>query len=96
MLNLDRHKGIVMTVQTMDRDLGMWTDRPDSVAPLRLQGEVTVDYLIVGGGFTGLSTAYHLKRLQPSASVVILEAHQVGSGASGRNTGILRPGLDAA
>ncbi len=46
-----------------------------------------VDVAIVGGGFTGLWTAYYLLGLDPSLSVVVLEAEHVGFGASGRNGG---------
>jgi glycine/D-amino acid oxidase-like deaminating enzyme len=42
---------------------------------------------IVGGGYTGLWTAYYLLRADPALSVVVLEAEQVGYGASGRNGG---------
>ena len=50
-----------------------------------LQGEVTADVCIVGGGYTGLSAALHAA--QKGLSVVLLEAHRVGFGASGRNGG---------
>jgi glycine/D-amino acid oxidase-like deaminating enzyme len=42
---------------------------------------------IVGGGFTGLWTAYELRRADPSLEVVVLESRHVGFGASGRNGG---------
>jgi glycine/D-amino acid oxidase-like deaminating enzyme len=42
---------------------------------------------IVGGGFTGLWTAYELCRARPELEVVVLEAERVGFGASGRNGG---------
>src|SRR3972149_3366030 len=42
---------------------------------------------IVGGGFCGLSTAYYLKRAEPSLRVAVLEDKVVGYGASGRNAG---------
>lgn len=45
------------------------------------------DVVIVGAGFTGLWTAYYLKKLSPESSVVILEKNHVGFGASGRNGG---------
>lgn len=45
------------------------------------------DVVIVGGGFTGLWTAYYLLRASPALSVTILEAEHVGFGASGRNGG---------
>jgi len=44
---------------------------------------------IVGGGFTGLWTAYHLIRARPGLRIVVLEARHVGYGASGRNGGAL-------
>ena len=50
-----------------------------------LAGAVRADVCIVGGGYTGLSAALHLA--QQGLSVVLLEAHRVGFGASGRNGG---------
>lgn len=47
------------------------------------------DLVVVGGGFTGLWIAYYAKQLDPALSVAILEAEQVGYGASGRNGGWL-------
>ena len=43
--------------------------------------------VIVGGGYTGLWTAYYLLRERPEADVLVLEADHVGFGASGRNGG---------
>ena len=45
------------------------------------------DVVIVGGGFSGLWTAHHLKESEPTLRIAILEKNQVGSGASGRNGG---------
>ncbi|MFS8570893.1 MAG: FAD-binding oxidoreductase [Thermaerobacter sp.] len=50
-------------------------------------GDGRADVAIVGGGFTGLSTAYHLKAREPGLRVVVLEAGTVAGGASGRNAG---------
>ena len=52
-----------------------------------LQGEIDVDVAIIGGGFTGLSTAYHLKKAEPTMRIVIFESEVIGYGASGRNGG---------
>ncbi len=52
-----------------------------------LTGPREADVCIVGGGFTGLWTAYQLLRAEPSLEVVLLEAEVVGFGASGRNGG---------
>ena len=54
-----------------------------------LAGEVDADVCIVGGGFTGLWTALEVKRREPSARVVLVEADVCGSGASGRNGGFV-------
>ena len=50
-------------------------------------GDQEADVCKVGRGFTSQWTAYELKRADPSLVVVVLEAHQVGFGASGRNGG---------
>ncbi len=52
-----------------------------------LEGEVSADVCVVGGGYTGLSAALHLA--EAGFDVVLLEAHRVGFGASGRNGGQL-------
>lgn len=52
-----------------------------------LDGSTTVDVAILGAGFTGLWTAYHLLRRDPSLNVAVLEAEIAGFGASGRNGG---------
>ncbi len=49
------------------------------------KGHITCDFCVIGGGFTGLSTAWHLA--QKGYDVVLLEAQRVGFGASGRNGG---------
>jgi glycine/D-amino acid oxidase-like deaminating enzyme len=49
----------------------------------------SVDFAVIGGGFTGLATAAWLKVLDPAKSVVVLEAAQIGTGASGRTGGLV-------
>jgi glycine/D-amino acid oxidase-like deaminating enzyme len=46
------------------------------------------DFVVIGGGFTGLAAAAWLRHYSPKASVVLLEAGQVGAGASGRTGGM--------
>ncbi|MFC6689218.1 NAD(P)/FAD-dependent oxidoreductase [Jhaorihella thermophila] len=62
---------------------------PDPFGPL--DGDVSTDVAIVGGGFTGLSTALHCARHGLSAHVI--EAHRIGHGGSGRNVGLVNAGL---
>lgn len=52
-----------------------------------LAGDRRVDLAIIGGGFTGLTVAREVLRDQPGARVAVLEAEEVGFGASGRNGG---------
>jgi glycine/D-amino acid oxidase-like deaminating enzyme len=54
-----------------------------------LEGDVEVDVAIVGGGYTGLWTALAVRKREPSARVVVLEAELCGEGPSGRNGGFL-------
>jgi len=53
----------------------------------QLDGHVNADVVIVGGGFTGLWTAYFLSELQPDLGIVVLEQDICGGGPSGRNGG---------
>ena len=50
---------------------------------------MTTDVAIIGGGYTGLSAAYHLKSADPSLEVSVLEAETTAFGASGRNAGFV-------
>jgi glycine/D-amino acid oxidase-like deaminating enzyme len=52
-----------------------------------LRGSHKADVVIVGGGFTGLSTAYHIRKKFPEKHIVLLEGACCGYGASGRNGG---------
>jgi glycine/D-amino acid oxidase-like deaminating enzyme len=63
--------------------LGLDPYQPD--APL--EGDMQADLVIVGGGFSGLWTAYHLLKADPGMTVIVIEASAVGYGASGRNGG---------
>jgi len=58
-----------------------------------LCGDRAADVCIVGAGYTGLWTAYHLVRARPELDVVVLERERVGFGASGRNGGWLTPAV---
>lgn len=58
-----------------------------------LQGAASADVCVIGGGYTGLSTAIHLRKR--GYSVILLEANKVGWGASGRNGGHVGTGQRA-
>ena len=58
-----------------------------------LPGDATADVCIVGGGYTGLWTAYYLKKAAPFLRITVLEQNFCGYGASGRNGGWLYNGI---
>jgi glycine/D-amino acid oxidase-like deaminating enzyme len=66
-------------------------DEPDS-NPTLVRTE-NCDLCIVGGGYTGLWAAIIAKETDPSRDVVLIEAHEVGSAASGRNGGFMESSL---
>lgn len=67
-----------------------WYDQIGLPAPSDpLQENIDADVCIVGGGLTGLWSAYYLARADPSLKIVVLEAEFAGFGASGRNGGWL-------
>ena len=66
-------------------------DEPDS-NPTLVRTE-TCDLCIVGGGYTGLWTAIIAKERDPSRDVVLIDAHEIGSAASGRNGGFMESSL---
>ena len=84
------------------RSRSLWLDQLDGRVAARpaLSGDIDVDVAIVGGGYTGLWTAYELLRSDPSMRVLVIEREVVGFGASGRNggwcVGELAGGLEGA
>ena len=77
------------------RTISLWMDQLDEplVARAALEQDLDVDVAIIGAGYTGLWTAYYLKRQAPDMNIVILEAQTAGFGASGRNGGWLMGNL---
>lgn len=65
------------------------TQRPPYPA---LKSDLEADFLIIGGGLTGLSLANYLARQAPRAKTVLIEARRIGFGASGRTGGVVMPG----
>lgn len=76
----------------MGKAVSLWFDQvvsdgDDLAARPQLTGDTEADVAVVGAGFTGLWTAYHLLRGDPSLNVVVIEQEIAGFGASGRNGG---------
>ncbi len=72
------YSGLSLWMDTLGREL---------TARAPLDGDTSADVVIVGGGFTGLWTAYYLTERNPSLSIVVIEREICGFGASGRNGG---------
>ncbi len=54
-----------------------------------LEERITADWLIIGGGFAGLSAARRLSQLHPGQRIVVLEASRIAEGPAGRNSGFM-------
>ncbi len=69
---------------------GHWLDQLGPVEPFaELEGRLDADVVVVGGGYTGMWTAWRIRELEPDARVVLLEANRCGTGPSGRNGGFV-------
>lgn len=79
----------MITMENLD---SLWADTTQEHGTWpRQEGAIAVDVVVIGGGFTGVSAAYHLA--EGGASVALLEARTVGFGGSGRNVGLVNAGL---
>jgi glycine/D-amino acid oxidase-like deaminating enzyme len=90
-----RARGGAASVAQTPVDVRWWLrDSGDDLRPRPpLDGSVSVDVVVVGGGFSGLWTAWYLLERDPSLRVLVVEARTVGFGASGRNGAWLSPGV---
>lgn len=68
----------------------IWMNKKQTFS--RLKGDIKTDILIIGGGLTGVSVAYHL--LRKKKNVTLIEKNLIASGMTGQGTGILVPGFE--
>ncbi len=74
----------------IDANRALWVSQMPAYTPRpALKGTIYADLAIIGGGFTGTSTAYSVSRRFPERRVVLLEAATLANGASGRNGGMM-------
>lgn len=79
-------------MQNDPRSHGLWErTAPQGPTTRELAGDLRADVVVVGGGYTGLSTALHAAR--DGLDVVLLEAVEIGFGGSGRNVGLVNAGM---
>ncbi|MGW7268616.1 NAD(P)/FAD-dependent oxidoreductase [Streptomyces sp. NPDC054842] len=82
------------TAATVNGGISFWYAQDGLPGPRELlPGDASADVVIVGGGYTGLWTAYYLKKAAPFLRVTVLEQKFCGYGASGRNGGWLYNGI---
>ncbi|MEM8699411.1 MAG: FAD-binding oxidoreductase [Pseudomonadota bacterium] len=62
---------------------------PTPPPPMRLAGEISTDWLIIGAGFAGLAAARRLSLTRPGDRITVLEALRIGEGPAGRNSGFM-------
>ena len=62
---------------------------PAREASPALKKDISVDVLIIGAGWTGISAAKHWHSLSPEAGIALIDASEIGEGNPGRNSGFL-------
>jgi len=87
--HIDMQSSLADEAQHKYRKLSYWHDSlPAPLLPRSsLENDIEVDVAIAGAGYTGLWTAYYLKKLKPELSIAVIESEIAGFGASGRNGG---------
>ncbi|MEO8242679.1 MAG: FAD-binding oxidoreductase [bacterium] len=66
---------------------GWFNILPPPVAARQLEGDVAVDWIVIGAGYAGLSAARHLAGNFPDQRIALVDADRVGRGTAGRNAG---------
>lgn len=92
----ERHRPAAAVVEhalAQTRHAVFWLDELDPADHPRVNGEVTADLAVVGGGYTGLWTAIRAKERDPQRRVVLIEGKRIGWAASGRNGGFCEASL---
>ena len=81
---------MAVSVATEHTARGWWLQEAEPAPALpSLEGELAADLVVVGGGYTGMWTAWFVSELEPGARVVLLEAERCAAGPSGRNGGFV-------
>src|SRR5437868_6803089 len=84
-----------MRPEMFDDNHSAWLSGLPPYEPLPpLRGPETADIAVIGGGITGVSTAWHLSERYPDRRVVLLEARALAYGASGRSGGQVLNGIN--
>lgn len=84
---MDKQAAIAPGLPRADPTISYWQDPPDAIADLRSTPSLpkVADIVVIGSGISGACIAYNILECSPGAKVVMLEARQACSGATGRN-----------
>jgi hypothetical protein len=84
---MEKQASIPPSLPVPNATVSYWQDPPHPIANLRTTSVLpeSCDILIIGSGISGASIAYNLLERWPTAKIVMLEARQACSGATGRN-----------
>ena len=84
---MEKRVSIPVTLPRDKPTASYWQDPPDEIADLRSTPQVpeTSDVVIIGSGISGAGIAYNILKRAPQSKVLMLEARQACSGATGRN-----------
>jgi glycine/D-amino acid oxidase-like deaminating enzyme len=74
-------------VPTPDGVNGWWETLAPAADAVQVAGDARFDWVVIGGGITGLCAARRLGELAPEASIALVEADRIGRGTAGRNSG---------
>ncbi|HAN78392.1 MAG TPA: FAD-binding oxidoreductase [Bacteroidales bacterium] len=83
----------VVKVERFTDNDSYWAKSETIAVNQGLAANIDVDIAIIGGGYTGLSSAYHLAKNNPGLKIAVFEAKTLGSGASGRHGGMVLSSL---
>ena len=72
-----------------DKTCGWINDLPNRINVKSINKDENCDFLIIGAGYTGLSAARQLSKINSNYKIIIIDAQLAGEGASGRNSGYL-------
>ena len=72
-----------------DNGCGWINQLPERINIKTLKKDLITDYLIIGAGYTGLSTARKLSEIDNKKKIIVIDAQLAGEGGSGRNSGYL-------
>ena len=86
-MSTTRTSSAISLIPTYDNNNGWHEILPPPDEPSILTGNISCDYLVIGGGYSGLAATRRLAELDPSSDIVLVEGDRIGNNAAGRSSG---------